>query len=116
MSNLEQHEIEAHEAETQAYNEAQAALDAHAATVIEQVKKHLEGQPVTLEHEAYFSKGAILVVTATHELGGTSIHDYDFSPSDDEKRTGWLSVDIAFKIAQDFEIEELAEKLSNYGE
>jgi hypothetical protein len=115
MSTLTAKEIADHQAETAAYNQAQAAIDAKAATIMEAVTKSLEGQPVTVEHEAYISNGAIIVVTATHELGGTSIHDYNFTSGDDATRTGWLANDIAFKIAQDFEIEELSEKLSNYG-
>lgn len=108
-------ENEAHEAETKAYNEAQALIDAQAAIIMATVTKSLEGQPVTLEHEAFFSNGAHLVVTATHEQGGTSIHEYSFTSSDNLERTGWIANDIAFKIAQDFEIEDLAEKLSHYG-
>jgi hypothetical protein len=114
MSTLTAQEIADHEAETAAYNEAQARIDAQANIIMATVTRSLEGQPLTLEHEAFFSNGAHLVVTATHEQGGTSIHEFGFTSSDNEIRTGWIANDIAFKIAQDFEIEELSEKLSNY--
>lgn len=116
MNTLTPKEIADHAAETAAYNEAQAKIDAQAATIMEIVNKSLEGQPVTLEHEAFFSNGAHIVVTATHEEGGTSIHEYSFTSSDTVERTGWTANDIAFKIAQDFELDELSEKLSNYGQ